>query len=689
MANKHAELKLSKMLHGADYNPEQWPEDTWPTDMELFAKAHCNVASVGVFSWAKLEPEEGRFEFDWLDRVMDMLADNGMRALLATPSGAKPNWMAHKYPEIRKVMAKELGYFGSRQNLGREPQGIRHNHCRTSPVYREKTQIINRKLAERYKDHPALLMWHVSNESDGGECYCDFCLAAFRDWLRDRYDNDLDKLNHAWWTTFWGHVFTDWDHIAPVDLSIRGMELDWRRFISDQVIDFFKSEIEPLREITPNVPVTTNFMSFFPTLDYFKFASEVDVVSWDCYPDWHAPEGNIHIGQQVALDHDLFRSLRGGQPFLLMESAPGAVQWRAVNKLDKPGMHRLAGLQAVAHGSESVQYFQFRKGRGSAEQFHGAIVDHVGTSETRVFKSVADLGECLEKLAPVIGSRSSADVAIMHDWDSRWSLEYAGGLGRKFKEFMDVIYAHHRPFWLGNIATDIVNGESDWGKYKLIIAPMMAMLHPGQAERIKKFVSEGGSFVTTYLSGIYNESTLTFLGGFPGDGLREVFGIWNEEIDALHPSETNSICFEQGNSLGLAGKYSASKLCGLIHAEGAEVLATYGDDFYAGQPAVTCNSLGDGKAVYIASNNDADFLAGFYGALASQLAIAPTLSDMPEGVSVTKRSNGSGDFYFVMNFNDSPQVAPLPEGQSYVDLLTGQAVADKLELTTYGVAVLK
>ena len=422
--------KCPHFLHGGDYNPDQWMNvpGIWEEDMRLMKLANCNAMSVGIFAWAVLEPEEGRFEFGWLDRIMDMIAENGGYVVLATPSGARPAWLAQKYPEVLRVQAnRQRILFGGRQN-----------HCFTSPVYREKCSIINRKLAERYKDHPALLVWHVSNEYSG-ECHCELCQKAFREWLKRKYDNDLDKLNEQWWTSFWSHTYTDWEQIqspAPHGESrVHGHNLDWKRFVTDQTVDFIKNEIAPLKEITPNIPVTTNLMGTYPGLDYWKIAPVLDVISWDIYPTWHSPQNDAELACRIGFLHDLNRSFKGGKPFMLMESTPSITNWHPVAKLKRPGMHLLASMQAVAHGSDTVQYFQWRKSRGSNEKFHGAVVDHCGHENTRVFRDVAEVGSVLKKLDPVIGTTVNAEVAVIYDWENNWAIEDAEGPRKDKKNY--------------------------------------------------------------------------------------------------------------------------------------------------------------------------------------------------------------------------------------------------------------
>lgn len=669
-----------KMLHGADYNPDQWLAypDVLEEDIRLMKLAKCNVMSVGIFSWSSLEPEEGRFEFGWLDALLDRFAANGISALLATPSGARPAWMSAKYPEVLRVS----------ENRVRNLHGARHNHCYSSPVYREKVALMNAKLAERYAFHPAVIGWHISNEY-GGDCHCDHCQEAFRDWLRAKYGT-LDKLNAAWWTTFWSHTYTDWSQLespAPHgEKGVHAMNVDWKRFVTDRTVDFCAHEIKPLRAVNPALPVTTNFMFYFDGLNYWKFADLLDVLSWDSYPTWHNHEDNVTQAVRVAMMHDIVRSIKG-KPWLLMESTPSLTNWQGVSKNKRPGMHALSSLQAVAHGSDSVQYFQWRKSRGSSEKLHGAVVDHAGHEHTRVFGDVKALGETLDRLDAIVGTRVDAEVAVVFDWENRWAVNDSQGPRNIGVRYEDTVRAMYRPFWERGISVDVLDMEQDFSKYKVLVAPMLYMVRPGVGERIERFVREGGTFVATYWSGIVDENDLAFLGGFPGP-LRQTLGIWSEEIDALHDHDANAIVLTQGNPLGLSGTYAARELCDLIHLEGAEALATYASDFYAGRPALTVNRLGAGRAYYVASRNEQAFLGAFLGAIASEAGLARALdAELPQGVTAQARTDGERDYVFVQNYNEQETSVAL-DGAAYVDLLTGEDVAGAIALPTYGVRVL-
>jgi len=528
------------------------------------------------------------------------------------------------------------------------------------------------------------------------------CQNAFRTWLKDKYDNDLSQLNQRWWTTFWSHTYTDWSQIespSPQGENIlHGLNLDWKRFVTDQTIDFLKNEIEPLRRITPHIPITANLMWLFDGLDYSKLAKELDIISWDSYPTWHDNENPQNLASTVSFIHDQFRSLKDGKPFMLMESTPSATNWQPVSKLKRPHMHLLSSIQAVAHGSDSVQYFQWRKSRGSSEKFHGAVIDHCGHENTRVFRDVTHVGSVLSKLDAVVGTGVPAEVAIIFDTENRWAIKDYQGFNNSQKNYVSTVLSHYQPFWKAGISVDVIDSTQDFSKYKLLIAPMLYMLKPGVAERIDRFVQEGGSFVTTYNSGLVNENDLCFLGGFPGP-LRSILGIWVEETDSLYPQDRNQVQLSPSLSLSKSlskssSQYSVEEICDLIHLETASSLATYTQDFYAHSPALTVNSYGKGNAYYIAFRNKEDFQTDFYNDLIHRLSIKRAFSDklithLPEGVTAQTRSDEKNTFIFVMNFNAVAITLPLSVENNHIDVLTNTLVLGGLVLEPYGVRILQ
>jgi beta-galactosidase len=666
--------KFPQMLHGGDYDPEQWLgyPDVLENDITLMKQAHINCVSLGIFAWSRLEPEEGCFDFGWLDDIIDRLWKAGIYVDLATPSGARPHWLADKYPEVLRVWED-----GSRAMFGG-----RHNHCFTSLVYREKVRIIDTELAERYSSHPAVIMWHISNEFSG-DCRCPMCREAFREFLKKKYGS-LDRLNHEWWAHFWSHTYTSWEQIEPPsykgETAVHGLDLDWKRFVTHQTVDFMKAEIAAVKSAAPEIPVTANFMGmYFDGLDYFELGEALDVISWDSYPEWHAPCGNEVIAMNESLSHDMMRSIKG-KPFLLMECTPSTTNWRGISKLKKPGMHRLAILNAIAHGSDSAMYFQIRQSRGSAEKFHSAVISHTGTSDTRTFREVTEVGEMLEKLTGrIYGSSTPAEAAIIYEPQSKWALDKAQGPRNAGLNYFDAIQRCYHYFWANGINVDIVNENSDISRYKLVVLPMLYLWRDGFSDRLREFVKNGGTLISTVFSGIVGENDLCFLGEATEEKLSDVMGYWVEETDSLYDGEANSTVYS-------GREFELTELCEVLRPTTCEVLAVYGSDFYKGKPAVTANRFGSGMAYHVAANAPMEFFDVFIGDVAPQLKRALD-TGIPAGVNVTLRQGGDGtDYIFVQNFLDTEQTVAL--GGDYTDILSGRSCSGEVTLEGCGAAVL-
>ncbi|OMD39452.1 beta-galactosidase [Paenibacillus odorifer] len=668
--------KLPKIWYGGDYNPEQWDAPVWAEDERMFKLAGIDVATINVFSWALIQPSEDTYDFSSLDELMDRLYKNGTYVCLATGTGAHPAWMAHRYPEVTRVDVK-----GRKRKFGG-----RHNSNPNSPVYHKYAAKLAGKLAERYKDHPALVAWHVSNEFSNYD-YSDLSEAAFRVWLKDRYGS-LDALNKAWNTRFWGHTFYDWEEIVlPSELSeewdgnrtnFQGISLDFRRFMSHSLLECYKIESDAIKEHSPNVPVTTNLMGFYDELDYFEWAKHMDVISWDNYPSLDTPVSF------TAMTHDLMRGLKNGQPFMLMEQTPSQQNWQPYNSLKRPGVMRLWSYQAVARGADTVLFFQLRRSIGACEKYHGAVIEHVGHEHTRVFRECAELGKELGQLGDqLLDARSAAKIGIMYDWENRWAINLSSGPSVAL-DYVNEIHKYYDALYQQNIEADMIGVEENLFKYEIVIAPVMYMVKPGFAEKVEAFVKAGGTFITTYFSGIVNENDLVTVGGYPGE-LRKVLGIWAEEIDALLPGMSNEIVMDKAWG-DLSGSYKCDLLCDLIHAEGAEVLAEYGSDFYKGMPALTVNTFGEGKAYYVATSPEAEFLKGFLANLCAEKNIQPLVT-APEGIESVQRVKEGVSYLFLLNHTTGDLSADIGAAER-TDLLTGNKVSGSAVVPARGVLIL-
>lgn len=661
--------QIEEFIHGGDYNPEQWLDhpEIIAKDFAYFKKAHINTITVGIFSWAKLEPSEGEYHFEWLDEVFDRAEQQNMHVILATPSGARPRWVSEKYPEVLRVD----------QNGQRNLFGERHNHCYTSPAYRQKVQNIDRKLAERYGHRKSLVLWHVSNEF-GGQCYCNLCQSAFRKWLQDKYQT-LDNLNKAYWATFWSHTYTRWDQVAAPsprgDENLLGLNLDWHRFVSEQTINFFEAEAQVLREVTPNIKITTNFMGGNPNdehvffdLDYQKFAEHVDVISWDSYPSWRSDaKTTTELAMNTAAMNDVMRSYKHAN-YMIMESTPSQVNWHPVNRPKAPGMHRMGVLQEIAHGSNAINYFQLHQSRGSSEMYHGAVIGHDLRDDTRVFKEVTKVGENLISLQPTLNTNAQpAKVAIVYDYDNMWALSDVRNYAGETIKYWRTIQEQYQYFWEHDIPVEFISTQDDLSIYQLVIDPMHFLMTRDFANKLKEYVAQGGVLVGSYISGQVDERYLAYLGGWLKP-LHEVYGIEPIETDTLYPSQSVGVADE--NSQTQAHDYTT-----IIELDTANVLARYTSEWYADSPAVTMNSFGKGTAYYVGARFDQKYLATFYEKIVTDLqlkTVVPIEKTMP-AIHVNIRENDVQTYYFVQNFAD--EVTTITINEPVIDILTGQEMA--------------
>ncbi|MEU8867503.1 beta-galactosidase [Streptomyces umbrinus] len=649
-----ADATRGRILFGGDYNPEQWPEATWHEDVRLMKAAGVNSVTLGVFSWAKLEPRPGEREFGWLDRLMDLMHENGIGVVLATPTTSPPPWMGRLHPDTLP-----------RDEDGRtEWWGGRQHFSHSSATYRRYAAAITEDLAARYGSHPALTMWHINNE------YCtydwgDEAAATFRRWLRDRYGT-LDALNSAWGTAFWSQGYGDWEEILPPRhahyMKNPTQVLDFKRYTSDMLLECYVAERDIVRRHTPHIPVTTNFMPMWVGQDAWKWAAEEDVVSVDIYPDPRDPFG----AQNGALIQDMTRSQARG-PWMLMEQAAGPVNWRGVNHPKPRGLNRLWSLQAVARGADAVCYFQWRQSRQGAEKFHSGMLSHAG-ERGRTYQEVKQLGAELARIGEeVTGGHSPADVAILHEWNAWWAGAQEGRLSSEV-DHPQVVRAWHRALWEAHITTDFAHPEHDLSAYRLVVVPQLYLLTDAAIDNLVAYVRGGGTLVSGFLTGVADEDDRVRPGGMD-ERLRELFGI--RTLHEWWPLDAD----ETAECDGFRGTLWSEEI-----EAGADMIAEarYKGGELDGMPAV----LRKERAWYVSTLPEPAALRELLAGVATGAGVRPVLDGLPPQVEAVRR----GDLLFVLNHGREAVTVQVPG--TYRDLLTGQQVTDSVGLARLGAAVL-
>ena len=632
-------------------------------------EAGVNLVSLGIFSWSRLEPAEGKFDFEWLDRIMNLLHEGGVSVDLATATASPPPWMSHAHPEMLPVLADGVRLW----------PGGRQHYCPSSPVYRDGTRRLVDALATRYAEHPALVMWHVGNEyaCHVPACFCDISARAFRAWLTDRYV-DIDGLNRAWGTDFWSQRYSSWDEVLPPRRTPTwpnpSQQLDFMRFSSDELLECYEIEHRILTERTPNVPVTTNFMRFFKPLDYWKWAEREDIVTDDVYQDPLDPDA----GMRSAMAGDLMRSLGHGKPWLLMEQSPNRVNWRDVNAPKAPGQMRLWSLQALARGADGVMFFQWRQSRAGAEKFHSAMVPHGPPQSSPTWREVVQLGAELRGLDAVRGSRVPADVAILFDWESWWALELPSKPSNRIQQ-IEQLEAFYRPLFEANVTADFARPGDDLSHYKLVIAPSVYLVSDAAAANLAAYVEQGGNLVMSFFSGIVDSNEHIRLGGYPQPFIR-VLGM--QVIDWVPLGDGDEVAVKFADGPDAAGDIWAE----LIETQGAEVLATFASSHLSGRPAVTLNRIGKGSAEYVGTQLDAAAMKELLRSAWTRAGVKPVL-EAAAGIEAVRRDVPGGSLLFLLNHTDASVEIAIP-GEA-VSLNGGKAMTGgRLHLEPRDVAIL-
>ncbi len=662
--------KVTGIYYGGDYNPEQWSEDVWQEDMRLMKKAGVNFISLGIFSWALLEPKEGIYVFDWLDRILDLLYENGIRVNLATATAAQPAWMTCKYDDILPVSKDGLKLsYASRQS-----------YCPNSPSYKKGVERLVRTIATRYKDHPALSMWHINNEfgCHTSECYCDTCAHAFREWLKTKYVT-LDKLNMAWGTKFWSQYYYSWEEICAPKTSTTfinpSMVLDYKRFMSDSLINLYLAEKKIVNEITPDIPVTTNLMDAFKPIDYFKLAKDMDIVALDSYPD----PSNPNSYHTTPLQYDLMRGLKNGKPFILMEQAISHVNWRPVNAAKKPDQMRLISYQTIARGGDGIMFFQWRQAQRGSEKFHSSMVSHNADENARGFREVCKLGHELSLLSELKGTSSRNKAALVFDFDNWWALE-GEGKPSSLTTYMSLMEKYYTALFNLNIGVDVVPTDTDLSQYDIVIAPNLYMIKPGTKEILENFVHSGGTFICSFFSGIVDENDGAVYGAYPGP-LSNLLGIYVEEVSPLNADETYNISYDES-------PYNCTLWSEKVHLKEASSIGHYESDFLKNSPALTVNSFGSGKAYYVSTLPEDSLLEKLLSQIANEKGISQALS-VPKGIEVVCRYSDLKQYIFLLNHSLEDQFIKLPDSMTYFDMLEQKTVSQGLTLSPKDVKILK
>jgi beta-galactosidase len=649
---------------GGDYNPEQWPREVWAQDISLMREAGVTFATVGVFSWALLEPEQGRFEFSWLDEVLDRLHVAGIAVDLATATASPPPWLSRAYPQTLPVDA--AGVVMS--------PGSRQAWCPSSPVFRERALALVSEMGKRYGTHPAVVLWHVSNElgCHNARCYCDVSAAAFRDWLRARYD-DVETLNRVWGTSFWSQHYGSFEEVLPPRRTGTWhnptQALDFARFSSDELLDHYRAERDTLRALSPGTPVTTNFMvgNHFAGADYWRWAPEQDVVSQDHYLTGWA----VDTAQDLAFAADGTRGLAGGGSWFLMEHSTSAVNWQPVNYAKQPGQLTRNSLAHVARGADAVGFFQWRASRAGAEKFHSGLVPHAGT-DTKVWREVVELGALLGRAAAVAGTRVQARAALVLDWNSWWAVDQDAHPSSLVR-YIDQPLATHRALWRANVTTDVVAPGQDLSGHRVLLVPTLYLVDDSTAAWVRDFVEAGGHAVVTYFSGIADTDDHVLLGGYPG-AFRDLLGIRSEEFFPLGPQQ--QVHLDDGST--------ATVWTELTQLAGAEAVATYVDGPVAGSVAVTRHPVGAGVAWYVGTAIDDVGLRALLARVCAEAGVEPVVV-VPDGVEAVRRAGDGRSFLFVMNHTVEPVVVPV-RGR---DLVSGVQAAGELTVPAGGSALVR
>ena len=662
------------MFHfGVDYYPEHWSPERWAEDAHLMAEANINVVRLAEFAWSFLEPQPGCFDFDWLDRAMEILHGRGIQVILGTPTASAPPWVMAMMPDAYKV--NEHGH--------RLTYGNRCEFCPTHAGYRERGRMITLAMANHYADHPAVIGWQIDNELNG-RCYCPNCQVSFQNWLRDHYGT-LEKLNSAWGTAFWSHVYTEWSQIpVPVEtggVPNPGLDLDFRRFMSDTFASFQQEQVDILRQACPKHFITHNFMGFgFDQINYFDLAKPLDFVSWDNYPrtGWHLSKEADHA--YLALGHDTTRGFKG-KPFWVMEQQSGSGGWQTVGMTPRPGEMRLWTYQAIAHGADAIVYFRWRTARFGTEQYWHGVLYHHGQPGRR-YDELKAIGSELQRAGgKFLGAENRNLVAMILSYDTRWAFQ--GQPNHTDFKYPALFTSYYKALHRRNVGVDILPPDADLSRYRLVIAPAVYVLPEKAADKLRGFVQNGGMLIATARTGVKDEANAVVNRFLPGL-LADICGVEVDEYD-VQPADTTAPL--ELNLPARATQIAQARLWfDVLRPTTSQAIATYQSEYFSGSPAITLNQFGKGQALYVGTLGD-DTLHDTLMEWALESMNIRSALRAPDGVEVIERWRGDRRLLFLLNHTGETKEIPIH--QSCVDLISGASVKESIQTPPLGVFVLE
>ena len=669
------------MIYGVDYYPEHWPVERWPIDAKMMKEANINIVRLAEFAWAKMEPEEGQYDFSWLDRAIDVLSNEGIKVILGTPTAAAPKWLMDKHPDIYPK-----DFYGLTKGFG-----TRRHYCASNEVYREYSKKITIVMANHYKNNSNVIAWQIDNEF-GAQCYCESCHDKFKKWLRRKYDA-IDILNDEWGTVFWSQTYRNFDEI-PMPLYAAcdgfsqnvgsgdtlstpynhnpGLLLDFFRFSSDNIVEYQKLQIDEIRK-TSSLPITHNYMGHFSEIDYYNLGKDLDFISWDCYPNNMWGKSSY---KDVSMAHDLMRGIKN-QNFWMMEQQSGPCGWQSMGDTPEPGQVRLWTYQAIAHGAEAMVYFRWRACTFGTEQYWYGILDHDGIGRRR-YREIKEIGNELQALSEVfVGSENKVETAIIKSFDNFWS--HRGHPHNSKFNYNQLLGSYYSALISNNINTDVTSVDVDFLKYKLVIMPAFNLMTEEIGKKCEEYVRNGGALLITFRSGTrtWNNrmTTMTVPGLF-----KDMAGVELEEFDSINFGRTVSVKGEFG--IG-----TASMWCDVLKCNGAKALAVYDSNYYKGTAAVTVNKYGEGSVYYVACDLDEVAMENLISVIAKSEKINPVLKDKIPGVETIKKEKDGKTYLMILNNN--PVCVEISIDGEYTDLLTGAIIKNKINISSYGVVILE